>query len=176
LSASLLVVALAALAVALTSCGSSGNAKLLPGATATQINANLDQVQQLAGEGDCVGAADAAAAVGNQVEELGGVDQKLKQALSEGAERLNEVVSTCEEEEGEEELDEALQEAEEAEAEAKPEKSEKTEKKPKKEKEAPPETIEPPGQEEGEGEPPLGEEEGGPGAGGVGPGEPAEEG
>ncbi|MGB7587312.1 MAG: hypothetical protein WBM00_01245 [Solirubrobacterales bacterium] len=96
--ASLLVtVALGAAAtLVLASCGGS-NAKLLPGETAREITANLDTVRQLADEGDCIGAESAAQQVSEQIEALGGVDAKLQSALREGATRLNEVVSKCEE-------------------------------------------------------------------------------
>ncbi len=98
LTAPLLALALgAAAAVALASCGSGSNAKLLPGNTASQITANLDEVKRLAQSGECVGAENAAQQVSNQIDALGGVDKKLKQALREGAARLNEVVAECEE-------------------------------------------------------------------------------
>jgi hypothetical protein len=97
LPASLLALVLSAVTVlALGSCGGE-DAKLLPGETAREITANLDTVQQLAGEGDCLGAESAAQQVSEQIEELGGVDRKLKQALEEGAARLNEVIAGCEE-------------------------------------------------------------------------------
>src|SRR3954454_24389556 len=103
LSASLLALVLLALAaLGLSACGDSGKADLLPGGTASEITSNLDQVKELATAGDCVGAEDAAQAVSSQIEELGGVDKKLKQALREGATRLNEVVAGCEEAEIEE--------------------------------------------------------------------------
>jgi hypothetical protein len=89
-----------ALALALASCGGE-DAKLLPGTTATEISENLDAVKQLASEGECIGAADAADQVSAQVEALNGVDPKLKQALERGATRLDEVVTTCEESETE---------------------------------------------------------------------------
>jgi outer membrane biosynthesis protein TonB len=84
-------------ALALASCGGGNDAKLLPGATAEEITENLDQVRQLVSDGECVGATDAAQQVSAQVEELGGVDAKLKQALQDGASRLGEVVAECEE-------------------------------------------------------------------------------
>lgn len=87
----------AAAAVGLVSCGGGEDAKLLPGATAQEITENLDTVQQFADEGECVGAANAAQQVSLQVEELGGVDPKLKQTLQRGAARLSEVVASCEE-------------------------------------------------------------------------------
>ena len=59
LSASLLVLLLGAAAtVALASCG-GGNSGLLPGTTASEINANLDKVQELVAKGECAGAEEA---------------------------------------------------------------------------------------------------------------------
>jgi outer membrane biosynthesis protein TonB len=87
----------AAAALALASCGGGEDAKLLPGNTAGEITENLDRVQQYAEEGECVGAEDAAAEVNAQVETLGAVDPKLKEALQRGAARLGEVVAGCEE-------------------------------------------------------------------------------
>jgi outer membrane biosynthesis protein TonB len=87
----------AAAAILLGACGEE-DAQLLPGGTAREITANLDTVQLLADEGDCVGAESAALQVSEQVEALGEVDPELKQALREGAARLNEVVAGCEEE------------------------------------------------------------------------------
>jgi hypothetical protein len=141
LSAFALALALgAASAVALASCGGGSNADLLPGTTASQIESNLDQVSQLAAENDCVGAEDAVAEVSAEVEELNGVDRKLKAALQEGTVRLSEVVSGCEE--TEEETEPALEtDVEAGETE--------TEKKPKKEKPEK-EAKEPAEQEEGE--------------------------
>lgn len=148
LSAPLLVFAAAALAaVAISACGGD-SADLLPGKTASEIESNLDQVAQLAGEGECVGAENAAQEVSAEVEALGGVDAKLKQALSEGASRLNEVVAGCEEAEPEEELEpfEPEEELEPAEK-AKKEKAEKPVKpgkeKPEAETEEPEETTSP---------------------------------
>ncbi len=83
-------------ALALVACGGE-NAKLLPGETAREITANLDTVQQLSDEGDCLGAESAAQQVGEQIEALEGVDIKLKRALEEGAVRLEEVIASCEE-------------------------------------------------------------------------------
>src|SRR5690348_6661734 len=85
-------------AVALASCGGGSDAKLLPGGRASQIESNLEEVQQLAASGDCVGAEDAVAAVTAEVEELSGVAAKLQAALEEGAAKLSEVVSRCDEE------------------------------------------------------------------------------
>ncbi len=80
-------------AVALVSCGGGGNARLLPGNTAKEITANLDQVVELSGTGDCTAAQDAARQVSDQIDALGGVDKQLKQALRDGAKRLNQVVA-----------------------------------------------------------------------------------
>jgi hypothetical protein len=88
------LIALAALG--LVACGGE-DAKLLPGETAREIVANLDTVQQLSDEGDCIGAENAAQQVGEQIEALAGVDRKLKQALEDGAARLEEVIVECEE-------------------------------------------------------------------------------
>lgn len=96
LRASALALCLAA-ALALPACGGE-DAKLLPGETAREITANLDTVQQLSDENDCVGAESAARQVGEQIEAVEGVDRRLKQALEEGATRLEEVIAECEEE------------------------------------------------------------------------------
>ncbi len=161
---------LAALAAGLSACGSGGGADLLPGTTADQINSNLDQVQRLVGEGQCEAATDAAAQVSAEVDELGGVDAKLKELLVEGAERLETVVGTCEETEAEtfETTEEEEPETDEEEKTPKHEKPEKKE--PPKEREPPAEPPEPPGHEEEKGKeevPPEGE------TGGVGPGKEA---
>jgi outer membrane biosynthesis protein TonB len=101
------VLAAAALAALVAGCGGS-SANLLPGKTADQINSNLDQVQALVDEEDCAGAENAVAEVKSEVDELGGVDKKLKAALVQGTERLGEVVDSC----GEKALAEAEEEAE----------------------------------------------------------------
>ena len=99
-TASLLALLLGAVAtVALSSCGGGGDAKLLPGSTASEITTNLDRIKQMVSGGDCVGAEDATQLVATQIDELGGVDKKLKQALREGTDRLeSEVASECVEE------------------------------------------------------------------------------
>src|SRR5665811_1140977 len=61
------------------------------------IRDSLETVQQLADEGDCVGAESAVEQVGEQIDALEEVDARLKQALEDGAERLSEVIATCEE-------------------------------------------------------------------------------
>ncbi|HEU5252188.1 MAG TPA: hypothetical protein VFU16_02545 [Solirubrobacterales bacterium] len=115
----------AACAAALASCG-GGDADLLPGTTADQIESNLDQVEALAAEEDCIGAEDAVATVTAEVEELQGVDSKLKAALREGTAKLSEVVARCDEE--------AASEETEPEPETDVENEVEEEKKPKKEK------------------------------------------
>ena len=90
------LITLVAAAIALASCGGS-DARLLPGKTARDITANLDSVKQLVDEGDCLAAESAAQQVSEQIEGLGNVDRKLKEALQEGAARLEEVVASCEE-------------------------------------------------------------------------------
>lgn len=171
-------------AVALVSCGGGGDAQLLPGTTADQIESNLDQVAEQAGEGDCVGAEDAVAEVMAEVEGLQGVDVKLKTALQEGTAKLSEVVARCEEETTEAETEPALEtdvEAEEVEKEQKPkkEKPEKEGKEPAEAGEGPPEAEGPDlppqsngkGEEKGKGteEPVEPEAEETPPSGGVGP-------
>ena len=142
LTASLLALALGgALALGLVACGEE-DAKLLPGETAREITANLDTVKQLAEEGDCVGAEDAAQQVGEQVEAIVGIDAKLKQALSDGSERLGEVVSGCAPETEEETVEETVPDVTESTS-AEPPKKEKKEKE-KKPKEEPEEEIEEP--------------------------------
>lgn len=96
LSATLALLLALATMVVLAACGEE-DAQLLPGETAREITANLDAVQQLADEGDCAGAEAAAEQVSAQIEAVGGVDRRLKRALEDGAERLNEVIAECEE-------------------------------------------------------------------------------
>jgi hypothetical protein len=188
LSRPLLALGLAVAAgVALVACGGE-DAKLLPGETAREITANLDTVQQLSSEGDCVGAESAVQQVGEQIEAVKGVDRKLKQALEEGAARLEEVISSCEEStseaiapatippETEEDGEKATDEKEGKEKEGKP-KEEKPAKEP------PPASLPPQangegkGLENGNGGPPPSEEEAEETpSGGVSPGTPAGEG
>jgi hypothetical protein len=169
-------------AAALASCGGGGDAKLLPGTTADQIESNLDRVDELVAEEDCIGAEDAVAEVAAEVEELEGVDLKLKAALQEGTGRLSEVVSSCDEETTSEETEPSFETdvgGEEVEDEKKPKKSkpEKEAKEPKEEPSEGGEGPEPPpqpngkGEEKGGGEPPAEPEaEETPPSGGVGPG------
>jgi hypothetical protein len=170
-----------AAAIALASCGGGSDAKLLPGRTAQEITKNLAQVRELAAEGECVSAEDAALQISTQVEELRGIDPQLKQALQDGATKLNEVVLTCAEEEAEETTEESLPTT--TETTTRPEK----EKKPAKEKHEPPGHAKPETGESSEettpSGPPYGEakghekepqEGGGPPSGGIGPGSEAE--
>lgn len=181
----LLALVLGLLAAAtLSACGSEDSPDLLPGVTASEIKANLDLVEDLVADGDCIGAANAAAAVSGQVEELTGVDEELQEALAKGAARLNEVVGECDEapEEDEttttEEPDAAELEKEEQDEEKAQEKAdEDAEKEQKKEEKPEKETPdnEPPDQEEPKEEsevPPT--EPTNPPSGGVSPGVSAE--
>jgi hypothetical protein len=187
---SLLALALAVAAgLTLVACGGE-DAKLLPGETAREITANLDTVQQLSSEGDCVGAESAAQQVGEQIEALEGVDRKLKRALEDGAARLEEVIAGCEES-----TSEAIAPAvipSETEEDEEKESKEKQEKAPKPKEEEAPEAPAPPaslppqangegkGLEKGHGPPPaeegVEEESDESRSGGVSPGSPAGEG
>jgi outer membrane biosynthesis protein TonB len=162
------------LAVTLAACGGGEDAKLLPGTTAAEINENLARVRQYAEEGECVGATDSAAEVGAQVEALRDVDAKLKEALQQGIEKLDEVVAECEESEPEPTTSEETTKPEHREppgqakkAEKEREKEERDEEKevppgPPEEKQTPEETTPPPSEGGGTGAP-----------GGVSPGAPA---
>ncbi len=97
LTAYILVFSLgAAAALALVSCGGSDDSGLLPGTTASDIVANLDTVKKLNAEGSCTEAEAAADEVRLQVADLDtNVDPKLRQALLDGAERLQAVTANC---------------------------------------------------------------------------------
>jgi hypothetical protein len=132
-TAPILVVLLgAAASLALASCGGGSDANLLPGRTAEEIEANLEEVRRMAGEGECIGARDAAEQIGVEVERLA-VDAKLKRALGEGTERLDQLLASCEEAGAEEEEEEP--EPVTAEEEEPPEKPGKAEKQLEKEEE-----------------------------------------
>lgn len=176
-----------AASLTLSACGGGASPKLLPGATASQLNAHLDEVRSLAGEGNCIGAENAANLVREEIEALEGVDARLKQALVQGAEQLETVVQSCEESEGESEeealeaQEEAERAAEEEEEERKPHKPEKSGQEKEAEEEAPAEGNEggkqPAQPGTGEEEKPPAEEGGSsPGSGGIGPSTPAGEG
>jgi hypothetical protein len=173
-----------AAALALVSCGGGDDAQLLPGGTAREITANLDTVEQLTSEGDCIGAEDAAEQVSAQVEALQGVDQTLVRALQQGATRLNEVVATCEEAVTEavtpttvpdtttSEAEEKVKEKEEKEREKEEERAEKEEEKEEEQETGPtgpPEEVPPP-HSNGGGKGPDGEPGEGP-SGGISPGD-----
>jgi uncharacterized membrane protein YgcG len=194
--ASLLALAcIGASATGLSACGEE-DAQLLPGGTAREITANLDTVQLLADEGDCLGAESAALQVSEQVEAVEGVDPKLKRALREGATRLNEVIAGCEEEleaippdattteaepsAGDEEAEREDKERE-KEIEGEEKEREKEEKEAEKEAEQEEEPVLPPqaegegnGSDGGEGSSPGNSGEGGSSSGGVSPSSPAE--
>jgi outer membrane biosynthesis protein TonB len=186
-AASLLALALGlAAALALASCGGGSDAKLLAGNTAQEISENLDSVQRLVDEGECVDAEEAALQVSSQVEALEGIDPELKQAMQKGAERLNEVVDTCEEpeetteetlpvptespEENAKAEEESEKEQEKVEKEAEKEQKEQEKEQEKVEKEVEKEQKEQEKEQEPE------EAEGGEPSGGIGPGSAAEEG
>ncbi len=188
----LLALALATAAgLTLVACGGE-DAQLLPGETAREITANLDTVQQLSDEGDCVGAESAAQQVGEQIEALQGVDRKLKRALEDGAARLEEVISGCEESTTEAIAPATIPPAVEEDEEKTPKQKEAKEKGAKSKGEEAPETPAPShslppqangegkGLESGNGQPPSEEApEEGPAespSGGVSPGSPAGEG
>jgi septal ring-binding cell division protein DamX len=179
--------------LALAACGGGSDAKLLAGNTAQEIRENLDSVQRLVEEGECVGAEDAALSVSSQVEAVEGIDPKLKQLLQEGAERLNEVVDQCAEaevtteetipaptespeeqanaeKESEKEQKDAEKEQEKTEKEAEKEQKDVEKEQEKAEKEAEKE------QKEAEKEQAHEEPEGGEPSGGVGPGSATGEG
>ncbi len=177
-------------ALGLVACGGE-DAKLLPGETAREITANLDTVQQLSNEGDCIGAESAAQQVGEQIETIEGVDPKLKRALEDGAARLEEVIASCEESsteaiapatiptEPEEDEEKAPKEKEGKEKKEKPGKEEEEQEEPTTEPSLPPQANgegKGKGSENGNG-PPAAEEapEESP-SGGVSPGSPAGEG
>lgn len=196
-AASLLVSALAAVLLALTGCGEE-EAQLLPGATAREITANLEAVERLADEGDCLGAESATGQVAEQVEALDEVDPRLKRALDRGVDRLQEVVTRCEEEveavepepselEADDEALEADRRKEEEEALKEEDKREKEEERDESREDEdggddgegegspdlpPPAEGEAKGQE-GEGGPPPAAEGGGTSSGGVSPANPA---
>lgn len=169
----LLFAALAA-GLLLAACGSNGNAELLPGTTASQIESNLDQVRASVSEEDCEAAEDAVAQVSTEIDELNKVDKELKKALKQGAAKLSEVVSSCgvkeeeaerakaeEEQETEEEEQAALESEEEALAEQEAEKEQKAEERDEKAQEKAEERAEQPGPpEEGEESGPKGKAKG----------------
>lgn len=170
-----LATAISLAVTALAGCGGGEDAKLLPGTTAAEITENLNRVRQYAEEGECVGAADATAAVGTQVEALRHVDPKLKDALQQGTEKLDEVVADCEEPESEPTTSEEAAKPERHEPPGQEKKAEREREREEKELEREAEEKEGPGDEKPPAEtPPPPPSEGGDGgaSGGVGPGTP----
>lgn len=188
--ASLLTLALAAgAALTFVACGEE-DAQLLPGGTAREITANLNSVEQLADEGDCVGAEGAAQQVSEQIEALEDVDRELKRSLEEGAVRLNEVIDGCEEEATESISPATIPPESESDDEKEPKDKEDEKDKGPGKKETPPDTpdssppLPPQAKGEGKGPPSETETDGDDGeeeaeedpSGGVSPGAPAGEG
>ncbi|HKQ17293.1 MAG TPA: hypothetical protein VJS87_02015 [Solirubrobacterales bacterium] len=165
--------------VGLVACGEdSGDPKLLPAASAEEINSNLDDVEQLLAECELAGAADAAADVRRQIEKVGDqIDPELKDNLLEGTATLEDKIATddCEAEPAEEpttETTESETPTEETTAEE-PTTEETTEQEPTTE----PPTTEPPTTEPPTSEPPApppsNPPPSAPPSGGVGPGQSA---
>lgn len=85
----------AAVAVGLVSCGSRDEKGLLPGNNAQQILDNLDQVKADAQSGDCSSASVEVATVKDEIDALPTtVDAQLRARLSDGAQRLADVVNS----------------------------------------------------------------------------------
>jgi outer membrane biosynthesis protein TonB len=80
---------------ALAACGGDGNedARPLSGATASQLQATLDEIEQTVANGDCDGAGDQTARLAQQVSSLpAGVNADLRDALASGTSRLQSLV------------------------------------------------------------------------------------
>ncbi len=85
----------AAVAVGLVSCGTRDEKGLLPGSNAQQILDNLDQVKADAQSGDCSSASAEVATVQDEINALPTtVDAQLRARLSDGAQRLADVVNS----------------------------------------------------------------------------------
>ena len=85
----------AAVAVGLVSCGTRDEKGLLPGNNAQQILDNLDQVKADAQSGDCSSASLEVATVQDEINALPTtVDAQLRARLSDGAQRLADVVNS----------------------------------------------------------------------------------
>lgn len=85
----------AAVAVGLVSCGTRDEKGLLPGNNAQQILDNLDQVKADAQSGDCSSASLEVATVQDEIDSLPTtVDAQLRARLSDGAQRLADVVNS----------------------------------------------------------------------------------
>jgi hypothetical protein len=84
----------AAVAVGLVACGTRDEKGLLPGSNAQQIVDNLDQVKADAQNGDCSSASAEVATVQSEIDALPTtVDAQLRARLSDGAQRLADVVN-----------------------------------------------------------------------------------
>jgi hypothetical protein len=84
----------AAVALGLVSCGKRDTKGLLPGDTASQIVANLDQVKTDAASGSCASAAEEVQTVQAQIDNLpSSVDSRLRANLEAGAQRLADEVN-----------------------------------------------------------------------------------
>src|SRR5680860_1562821 len=82
----------ALLALGLAACGGSDDERLLPGENAAEIISNLEQVEELATNGQCASAEDAIEQIDAQVQALPAtVSDELRQNLSTGLDRLREV-------------------------------------------------------------------------------------
>ncbi len=85
----------AVVAVGLVSCGTRDEKGLLPGNNAQQILDNLDQVKADAQSGDCSSASTEVATVQDEIDALPTtVDAQLRARLSDGAQRLADVVNS----------------------------------------------------------------------------------
>jgi cell division septation protein DedD len=85
----------AAVAVGLVSCGSRDEKGLLPGNNAQQILDNLDQVKADVQDGDCSSASAEVATIQDEIDALPTtVDPQLRARLSDGAQRLADVVNS----------------------------------------------------------------------------------
>jgi hypothetical protein len=88
-------IALAAALVLAAGCGNdSGHGKLLSRATAADLRATLDQVQQDVANGDCGAASSASAQLQQDVNSVRGLDSSLRGALRASATRLQSLVET----------------------------------------------------------------------------------
>jgi hypothetical protein len=97
LLAGIISVALGVGCAGLVSCGGGGDGGLIPGDDAAAIIDNLDEIAQLAQDGNCVTAADHASEVQDQVDALpSDVDPDLKQALKDSVSTLRSLAGNTE--------------------------------------------------------------------------------
>jgi hypothetical protein len=92
------VIAIVLIVASLAACGeSSDDSKLLTASSAAELRTTLAEVQQNVENGDCTGAQQQVALLDQQVTSLAGVDANLRDALTSGVSRLQQLVSTeCE--------------------------------------------------------------------------------